>query len=54
MELWNQMKKYLYYQAEFAKSFFYLKGKLNANGEIVAAVTARTRIAWIKFKECWE
>ena len=34
------------------KSFCYLGDKLNTSGESEAVVTARTRIGWIKFKEC--
>ena len=34
------------------KSFRYLGDRLNASGESEAAVTARTRIGWIKFREC--
>ena len=36
------------------KSFCYLWDRLNASGRIEAAVTARTRIGWIKFRECEE
>ena len=36
------------------KSFCYLKDRLNATGGSEAAVTARTRIGWIKFRECGE
>ena len=36
------------------KSFCYLKDRLNASGGCEAAVTARTRIGWIKFRECGE
>ena len=38
-------------QVDFVKSFCYLGDRLN-NGRSEAAVTARTRIGWIKFKEC--
>ena len=36
------------------KSFCYLGDKLNASGGSEAAVTSRTRIGWIKFRECGE
>ena len=36
------------------KSFCYLGDRLNASGESEAAVTARTRIGWIKFRDCRE
>ena len=41
-------------QVDFVKSFCYLGDRLNASGGSEAAVTARTRIAWIKFRECGE
>ena len=41
-------------QVDFVKSFCYLRDRLNANGGSEAAVTARTRIGWIKFRECGE
>ena len=36
------------------KSFCRLGDRLNASGGSEAAVTARTRIGWIKFRECGE
>ena len=36
------------------KSFRYLGYRLNASGGSEAAVTARMRIGWIKFRECGE
>ena len=39
-------------QLEFAKSSCYLKDRSNASGGSEAAVTARTRIGRIKFREC--
>ena len=39
-------------QVDFVKSFCYLEYRLNASGRSEAAVTARTRIEWIKFREC--
>ena len=41
-------------QVDFVKSFCYLGDRLNANGGSEAAVTARTRIGWIKFREYGE
>ena len=41
-------------QVDFVKSFCYLGDRLNANDGSEAAVTARTRIGWIKFGECGE
>ena len=40
-------------QVKFVKSV-YLRDRLNASGRSEAAVTARTRIGWIKFRECGE
>ena len=40
-----------YDQADFVKSFCYLGDRLNASGRSEAAVTARTRVGWIKFRE---
>ena len=41
-------------QVDFMKSFCYLGDRLNASGGSEAAVTARMRIGWIKFRECGE
>ena len=41
-------------QIEFVKSFCYLGDRLNASGGSETAVTARTRIGWIKFRESGE
>ena len=41
-------------QVDFVKSFCYLRNRLNASGRSEAAVTARTKIGWIKFRECGE
>ena len=35
-------------------AFCYLGDRLNASGKGEAGVTARTRIGWIKFRECGE
>ena len=39
-------------QVDFVKSFCYLGDRLNASGGNESAVTSRTRIGWIKFREC--
>ena len=39
-------------QVDFVKSCCYLGDRLNASGGSEAAVTARTRIGWMKFREC--
>ena len=39
---------------ETVKGFCYLGNKLNASGECEAAVTARARVGWKKFRECGE
>ena len=42
-------------QVNFVKSFCYLGDRwLNASGGSEAAVTVRTRIGWIEFRECVE
>ena len=41
-------------QVDFVKSFCYLENRLTASGGSEAAVTARTKIGWIKFRECGE
>ena len=41
-------------QTDFVKSFCYLSNMLNASGGSEAEVTARTKIGWIKFRECGE
>ena len=41
-------------QVDFIKGFCYFGDRLNAGGGSEAAVTARTRIGWIKFRECEE
>ena len=38
-------------QLDFVKSFCYLGDRWNASGGREAALTARTRIGWIKFRE---
>ena len=39
-------------QVDVVKSFCYSGDRLNANGGSEAPVTTRTRIGWIKFREC--
>ena len=41
-------------QVDFVKRFCYLGHRLNVSGGSEAAVIARTRIGWIKFRECGE
>ena len=41
-------------QVDFVKSFCYMGDRLNASGKSEAAVTARTKIEWKKFRECGE
>ena len=41
-------------QVDFVKSFCYLGDRLNASDGSEAARTARTKIEWIKFRECGE
>ena len=39
---------------ETVRKFSYLGDRLNANGGCETAVTAKTRIGWMKFMECNE
>ena len=41
-------------EVETVNGFCYLGDRLNANGDCEAAVTARVRIGWIRFRECEE
>ena len=41
-------------QVETVRGFCYLGDRVNASGGCKAAVTARARIGWVKFKECRE
>ena len=41
-------------QIDFVKSYCVLGDRLNASGGSEAAVTARTRIGWIKLRKCGE
>ena len=41
-------------EVEIVKGFCYLGNRLNASGGCEAAVTARTRLGWKKFRECGE
>ena len=41
-------------QVDFVKNFCYLGDRLNASGGSEVALTARTRIGWIKFSEYGE
>ena len=44
----------LWEEVETVRSFCYLGDRVNASGGYEAAVTARARIGWVKFKECGE
>ena len=39
-------------EVETVNGFCYLGDRLNANGDCEAAVTARVRIGWVRFREC--
>ena len=41
-------------EVETVRSFCYLGDRMNAGGGCEAAVTARARIGWVKFRECGE
>ena len=41
-------------EVESVRGFCYLGDRVNASGGCEAAVTARVRIGWVKFKECGE
>ena len=41
-------------EVETVRGFCYLGDRLNASGGCEAAVTARARIGWVKFRECGE
>ena len=41
-------------EVEKVRGFCYLGDRVNASGGCEAAVTARARIGWVKFKECGE
>ena len=41
-------------EVETVKEFCYLGDRLNASGGCEAAVIARTRLGWKKFRECGE
>ena len=41
-------------EVETVRGFCYLGDRVNASGGCEAAVTARTRIGWVKFRECRE
>ena len=40
-------------QVETVRGSCYLEDTVNASGGCEAAVTARARIGWVKFMECW-
>ena len=41
-------------EVDTVRGFSYLWERVNASGGCEAAVTARARIGWVKFKECGE
>ena len=41
-------------EVETVRGFCYLGDRVNASGGYEAAVTARARIGWVKFRECGE
>ena len=41
-------------EVETVRGFCYLGGWVNAGGGCEAAVTARARTGWVKFRECRE
>ena len=41
-------------EVETVNRFCYLECRLNASGGCEAAVTARVRIGWVRFRECGE
>ena len=41
-------------EVEMVNGFCYLGDRLNASGGCEMAVTARTRLGWVKFRECGE
>ena len=41
-------------EVETVRALCYFWDRVNASGGCEAAVTARARIGWVKFKECWE
>ena len=41
-------------EVETVRGFYYLGDRVNARGGCEAAVTARAKIGWVKFKECEE
>ena len=41
-------------EMETVRGFSYLGDRVNASGGCKAAVTARARIGWVKFRECGE
>ena len=41
-------------EVQTVNGFCYLGDRLNASGSCEAAVTARVRIGWVRFKKCEE
>ena len=49
-----ELEEELCEEVDTVRGFCYLRDRVNASGGCKAAVTARTRIGWVKFKECGE
>ena len=49
-----ELVKELCKEVETVRGFFYLGDRVNSSGGCKAAVTARARTRWLKFKECGE
>ena len=49
-----EQKEKLYDEVETVWKFIYLGDRASVGGGCEAAVTARTRCGWIKFRECGE
>ena len=54
MNLWIISEEELCEEVKTVRGFCYLGNRVNASGGCEAAVTARARIGWVKFRECGE
>ena len=52
--LWEASNGKFSVMCETVRGFCYLGDRVNASGGCEAAVTARARIGWVKFRECGE
>ena len=50
----NDAGRKVYHEMEIVREFTYLGDRVSAGGGCEAAVTARTRYVWVKFRECSE